>query len=100
MPAMRWHILFSGRVQGVGFRVTTSQVARDMGVTGWVRNLTDGRVELVGEGPAGQSRELVRRICHLTHGEVSDWSLVPAAATGEFHRFEVRADGVAPWQPI
>ena len=44
------HIFYSGRVQGVGFRYTTKNVAMGYEVTGTVRNLTDGRVELVAEG--------------------------------------------------
>jgi acylphosphatase len=44
------HIFYSGRVQGVGFRYTTRNVAMGYEVTGTVRNLPDGRVELVAEG--------------------------------------------------
>jgi acylphosphatase len=44
------HIFYSGRVQGVGFRYTTKNVAMGYEVTGAVRNLPDGRVELVAEG--------------------------------------------------
>ena len=93
---MRWHILFSGRVQGVGFRYSALRVARELGVTGWVRNLADGRVELVGEGPAGNGETLVRHICHATYGEVSDWTMESAVATGEFREFDIRPDAAAP----
>jgi acylphosphatase len=41
---------YSGRVQGVGFRATASAIARGYQVTGWVRNLPDGRVQLLAEG--------------------------------------------------
>jgi acylphosphatase len=46
----RLHVLYSGRVQGVGFRYTAKNVATGFEVTGIVRNLSDGRVELVAEG--------------------------------------------------
>lgn len=46
----RLTVYFSGRVQGVGFRVTCSRLAMDFDVTGRVCNLTDGRVEMIAEG--------------------------------------------------
>ena len=45
----RIHVFYSGRVQGVGFRMTAEDTARELGVIGWVKNLRDGRVELVAE---------------------------------------------------
>ncbi len=47
-------VFYSGRVQGVGFRATVRQLARGYDVTGTVRNLPDGRVELVAEGPRSE----------------------------------------------
>jgi acylphosphatase len=46
--------IYWGRVQGVGFRATALQLARDFVVAGHVRNLPDGTVELIAEGEAGQ----------------------------------------------
>jgi len=45
----RIHVFYSGRVQGVGFRITAEEAAHSLGVVGWVKNLRDGRVELVAE---------------------------------------------------
>jgi acylphosphatase len=49
---IRYRVFISGQVQGVNFRATCQRMAMQHGVAGWVRNLTDGRVEAVFEGPA------------------------------------------------
>ncbi len=59
MAAGRVHILVSGRVQGVFFRYTTKEVAERNGLAGYVRNLADGRVEIVAEGEREQLEKLV-----------------------------------------
>ena len=57
----RWHVIFSGRVQHVGFRYTSLYIARSLGLTGWVRNLSDGRVEMEVQGnPSVLRRFLIR----------------------------------------
>ena len=48
---MRRHFILSGRVQGVGFRWRASQIGEMLGLTGWVRNLEDGSIEMEAEGP-------------------------------------------------
>jgi len=48
---IRVHAFFTGRVQGVFFRANTRNKAQELGLSGWVRNLNDGRVEAVFEGP-------------------------------------------------
>jgi acylphosphatase len=57
MERKRLHICYSGRVQGVGFRFTVKAVAQGFEVTGTVRNLSDGRVELVAEGSRSELAE-------------------------------------------
>jgi acylphosphatase len=56
---VRYRVLVSGRVQGVFFRDTCRRLAREHGVAGWIRNLPDGRVEAVFEGPPEDVRHLV-----------------------------------------
>jgi acylphosphatase len=58
-PRIRRRVWVSGRVQGVAFRAYTRREARAAGVDGWVRNLADGRVEAVFEGPPGAVEALV-----------------------------------------
>ena len=56
---VRYRVLISGRVQGVSFRAACQWMAMQHGVTGWVRNLTDGRVEAVFEGSAPDVQHLL-----------------------------------------
>ncbi|MDD3137882.1 MAG: acylphosphatase [Lachnospiraceae bacterium] len=56
---IRKHIIFRGRVQGVGFRYYAVQKARELGLTGWVQNLDDGTVEMEVQGLEGQIDQLV-----------------------------------------
>jgi acylphosphatase len=56
---VRYRVLISGRVQGVFFRDTCRRLAMENGVTGWVRNLPDGRVEAIFEGSADDVGRLV-----------------------------------------
>ena len=56
---VRYRVLISGQVQGVNFRAACQRMAWQRGVTGWVRNLDDGRVEAVFEGPAADVQHLL-----------------------------------------
>lgn len=87
----RLHAVVEGLVQGVGFRQTTLQVARRLGLSGWVRNQPDWSVETVAEGPRVQ---LDAFLDYLREGPSlaqvtrvrADW-LEP---TGEFSSFHIR----------
>jgi acylphosphatase len=83
-------IFYSGRVQGVGFRYTVKTVVVGFEVTGTVRNLPDGRVELVAEGSREELdafRSAVREsgLEHFIRNEDLSWG----EATGEFRGFEI-----------
>jgi acylphosphatase len=56
----RAHVRISGRVQGVFFRDSARRRAEELGLAGWVKNLPDGKVEAVFEGPSERVREMVR----------------------------------------
>ncbi|HKJ67220.1 MAG TPA: acylphosphatase [bacterium] len=59
---MMVHIIVIGLVQGVGFRYFTFKRARELGVTGYVKNLPDGTVEIEAEGDRGQLEELIEAL--------------------------------------
>ena len=64
MEKIRKHFYFSGRVQGVGFRYRSYYIAQSMGLTGWVRNLWDDRVEMEVQGSPDQINELILHLYH------------------------------------
>ena len=82
--------LFDGRVQGVGFRYTTKNIALQYDVHGYVRNLPDGRVELVVEGNDGQVQLLVNDLQQRMNGYIRHVEAHSAPATGEFGDFFIR----------
>jgi len=83
-------VWYSGRVQGVGFRFRTKQVSTGYEVTGTVRNLSDGRVELVAEGNEAELKEFQQAIRDSGLGSlIRDEQVVWSAATGEFRGFEI-----------
>lgn len=87
---IRREIVYSGRVQGVGFRYTTCHVAKDFDVKGYVRNLADGRVELVVEGADAEIDRFQCGILNAMNRNIRDVSASERGATGEFRGFDVR----------
>lgn len=67
---VRKHIYFSGRVQGVGFRYTATYLARPLDLTGWVKNLWDGRVEMEVQG---QEAAIQRFLSQLRRSRSTTW---------------------------
>ena len=87
---IRAHVYVSGRVQGVYFRDYTRREANRVGVTGWVRNLWDGRVEAVFEGPRHAVAHMVQW-CHRGSpaARVEKVEVEYGPCTGEFDGFRV-----------
>jgi len=86
----RKQCLFSGRVQGVGFRYTVKNIALRYDVGGYVKNLPDGRVELVMEGPEDQMEHLLDDVEERMKSYIQQVDQKVLPATGEFPHFSIR----------
>ncbi|MEA3409299.1 MAG: acylphosphatase [Candidatus Eisenbacteria bacterium] len=90
MESDRIHALVRGAVQGVGFRYFVLNAARAAGLVGFVKNLRDGSVEVVAEGPREELERFARDISEgPRRGLVRDVQLRWTESTGEFESFEV-----------
>lgn len=88
---VRAHVVFHGLVQGVWFRASTRDVAKRIGVKGWVRNLPDGAVEAVFEGRKDKVEKVVAECRQFPSPKRVDKVDVEFSdPTGEFTTFEVR----------
>ena len=86
----RVHAIFSGRVQGVGFRFTAESVAQSSGVVGWVKNLHSGDVEIVAEAEEGILKDFISRLEDEFGGYISDKKVNWENPTAEFKDFGIR----------
>lgn len=85
----RMHVVFSGHVQGVGFRQTTTQIAKSFPVTGWVKNLPSGNVEMVAEGSKATCGDFLAAIRDRMFEYINDLDCQWGKATNEFEHFEI-----------
>lgn len=77
-----------GHVQGVGYRMFVIEEARRLGLTGWVRNRSDGSVEVTAEGPRDDLDELLGTLRHGPHlGTVASIEVNWQRSSGEFLQF-------------
>ncbi len=90
MPHQRRLIHFSGTVQGVGFRYTSHRLAGRYDVTGYVRNLPDGRVEILAEGPPEQIDAFLLDLRNQMGNYIRRTEQTISEPTGQFTGFEVR----------
>jgi acylphosphatase len=86
----RARIIITGLVQGVFFRREIADLARRLGIEGWVRNLPDGRVEATAEGEKSKLEELIR-FCHVgpPGATVRSVEIEWSDSQGEFHGFKI-----------
>lgn len=86
----RREVIYSGRVQGVGFRYTTRAVAARFDVTGYVMNLPDGRVQLVVEGTKAELNAFLEEIARKMREYIDTASQNILQSSGGFDDFQIR----------
>ena len=86
----RKHVYYRGQVQGVGFRYTTVRVARNYRVGGYVRNMMDGKVELVVEGEVEETESFLEELEKAMGGYISDRRVQDEPFRGDFEGFDIR----------
>ena len=92
MEIKRWNFLVSGHVQGVFYRASTESQALALGITGYARNLPDGRVEIIAEGTEDKLKQL-KNWCGEgpPAAKVESVEVSEETPTGEFTDFGVRS---------
>lgn len=83
-------VFFAGRVQGVGFRYQTLQVAKEFEVAGYVQNLPDGRVQLEAEGRPDEVAAFVAAVEERLHGYIRKTERHSARRAPQFQGFSIR----------
>ena len=85
----RIHAIFTGTVQGVGFRYTAERMARAAGVRGWVRNLPNGSVEILAEAPKEVLAQFIEQLKARFLGYIRSVEVAGEPASGEFKGFDI-----------
>lgn len=91
MGIKQYHLLITGRVQGVGYRASALEKGQQLGIRGWVKNLSDGRVEMLIAGEQLELEQMISwteqgpRFAEVTHIDVSEQSV-----TGKLSDFHIR----------
>ena len=83
------HVVYSGRVQGVGFRYSARGIAEELGVAGWVKNLPDGKVEIMAEAQEAALRDFLARIGSSFSRYIRDADIDWQSATGDSKDFQI-----------
>lgn len=86
----RVHVLFSGMVQGVGFRFTSRYLANSHKIKGWVKNLAGGRVELDVEGEEDKLKSFLEDLKQEFKRYISDFELKELSVFEEYNDFQIK----------
>jgi acylphosphatase len=87
--SQRRRVLYSGHVQGVGFRFTVQRIAQHYTVTGFVRNLPNRQVELVAEGAPAELDRFLAAVAEAMAGYIHKTEARTGPPTGEYARFDI-----------
>ncbi len=90
---VRAHIFYSGIVQGVGFRCATQRLARASDINGWVRNLSDGRVEILAEGSQENIQKMTSHIEDHFREAIRSKKIDFSDSDGMFADFRISSTG-------
>ena len=88
--AVAREVIYTGRVQGVGFRFNARQIAQRFSVTGFVRNLADGRVQLIAAGEAGEVERFLAAVAASMERNIEQALVADARGEEVFASFEIR----------
>jgi len=86
----RVQVIYTGQVQGVGFRFTVSSIAESLGISGFVRNLSDGSVEVICEGEKKEIEDFLKRINDNMSGYISGHTRQEVPLTEEITAFDIK----------
>lgn len=84
------HIYFSGTVQGVGFRYAAQRYAVRIGLNGWVKNLIDGRVEMMVDGDKGKIEHLIENLTKHFGSYIQHCDIAYSEDIGGFTNFQIK----------
>ena len=87
---MRLHVYYYGSVQGVGFRYTIERTAVSLGLTGWVKNLNDGRVEAIVDGDKNSIDKFLAKTGSVFKEYIRDIDTDWSESKNEFETFDIR----------
>lgn len=95
-PHKRIHLVFSGHVQSIGFRQTALITARSLRLTGWVKNLDSGQVEILAEGNPKSIFKFIEKIDKSFSDNIDVMEIEWLRATGEFKKFDILQNVIIP----